>query len=133
MWVKKEPEFACQIRVNRGLYFHHGIFLSPQCVVHFASPNDDGMLSPESARVIETSLDVFLKGGELEIRQYSSQEQEKLRKPTEIANYALSCLGNAGYDLVNNNCEHFSNECAFGEKKSDQVNDIVSKLMSFVR
>ena len=43
-------------------------------------------------------------------------------------NYALSRLGEGGYDLVSNNCEHFSNECVFGKKTSNQVKDVLSIL-----
>ena len=38
-----------------------------------------------------------------------------------------------GYDLLNNNCDHFSNLCAFGKKKSDQVDDILNLLGGLFR
>ena len=28
MWVNKKPEYGNQIRVNRGLYYHHGVYES---------------------------------------------------------------------------------------------------------
>ena len=42
------------------------------------------------------------------------------RAPDEIAAAALSAVGRGGYDYRTNNCEHFSNECAFGEHYSRQ-------------
>ena len=37
-----------------------------------------------------------------------------------MAAAALSAVGRGGYDYRTNNCEHFSNECAFGEHYSRQ-------------
>ena len=39
-------------------------------------------------------------------------------------------LVDKGYDVVNNNCEHFSNECAFGEHKSFQVESVMGLLFN---
>ena len=38
-----------------------------------------------------------------------------------------------GYDLFNNNCEHFSNLCAFGKAKSDQIDNIMDILGGIFR
>ena len=37
MWEVKKPVYGDQIRVNRGLYAHHGIYASDDCVIHFAA------------------------------------------------------------------------------------------------
>lgn len=122
MWEKNiKPFYTAQIRVNRGFYYHHGIYLSDDAVVHFAAKESDSILDPTKARIILTTLEEFLRGGVIEVREYSEDEQKKVRDPSDIANYALSCLGNGGYDLLQNNCEHFSNECVFGVKSSEQV------------
>lgn len=127
MWKIKKPEFGDQIRVNRGIYYHHAIYASDDCVIQFGT--SVGMeISPENATVMITSLVEFARGEEVEVREYSNQEKQMLRKPTDIVNYALSCLGNKGYNLITNNCEHFSYECAFGKKYSEQVNTVFSFL-----
>lgn len=127
MWKKIKPEYGSQIRVNRGLYYHHGIYEDDDHVYQFASPTGSEV-SPENALIISTTLDVFLKGGELEVRVYSSDELKSKRSPIEIVSYAKSKLGSGlgTYDLINNNCEHFSNMCAFGVSKSNQVDDIMN-------
>lgn len=125
MWEQIKPEFGNQIRVNRGLYYHHAIYASDDCVIQFGT-NEGVEISMENAVVMVTTLSKFLNGGVLECRTYSEEEKKLLRSPSEIVNYALSCLGNKGYDLINNNCEHFSNECAFGKKYSEQVSNIFS-------
>ena len=55
-----------------------------------------------------------------ELRIYGRAERKLLRAPDEIAAAALSAVGRGGYDYRTNNCEHFSNECAFGEHYSRQ-------------
>ncbi len=42
-----------------------------------------------------------------------------------IVNYARACLGDGGYNLVFNNCEHFANVCTLGRFRSYQVENFV--------
>ncbi len=127
------PEYSAHIRVNRGFYYHHGIYLSDDCVVQFGGTGNDNVLDPKNAKIMIISLKDFLRNGQLEVREYNEEEKVLKRKPQDIANYALSQIGRTGYDLINNNCEHFANECVFGKKMSEQVNnvqDILSKIFS---
>lgn len=128
MWVKKTPVFGDQIRVSRGFYYHHGIYASDDCVFHFAPPGNTDRLDPSAARIIQTPLADFLKGGTLEVRTYTDEEMKIKREPKDIVNCAFTHLGEGGYDLISNNCEHFSNLCAFGSKTSNQVDKVFSFL-----
>ena len=128
MWEPKEPKYGDHIRVNRGFYSHHGIYASKNSVFHFAPPGQTDVLDPSAARIIETSLDEFLKGGKLEVRTYTPEELTRKKKPNEIIECAHSHLGEGGYDLISNNCEHFANLCVFGSKESNQVNAVLSFL-----
>lgn len=128
MWTIKEPSYGDQIRVHRGFYYHHGIYASEDCVIHFAPPGHTDQLDPSKARIIQTSLAVFLKGGTLEVRTYTEEELKRKRSPQEIIHCAFMHLGEGGYDIVSNNCEHFSNLCAFGTKSSNQVDQVFSFL-----
>lgn len=129
MWIKEKPSYGDQIRVNRGLYFHHGIYVSDDEVIQYASPKGSE-ISAKTALIIKTNLDTFLNGGEVEVRKYNSEELKKVRSKDEIVKFARSKLGSGlgEYDLINNNCEHFSNYCAFGIKESNQVEDIFKML-----
>ncbi len=130
MWSFKKPEYGNQIRVNRGLYYHHGIYESDDCVYQFASP-EGAEISPETAVVCTTTLEKFLNGGDLEVREYTEEELKELKPKDEIIKYAKDHLGEMGYNLISNNCEHFSNRCAFGKSESEQVNNIFSLLGGF--
>ena len=134
MWKEIKPEYGSQIRVNRGLYYHHGIYESDDVIYQFASPKGSE-ISPDTAIICTTNLTNFLNGGILEVRVYSEEELKELRSKDEIINFAKSNLNSnmGGYDLLNNNCEHFSNLCAFGKKKSNQVDDILNLLGGLFR
>lgn len=129
MWVNKKPIYGDQIRVNRGLYFHHGIYVSDEEVIQYASPKGSE-ISPKTALIISTSLKDFLKDGKVEVRTYNDDELKKVRSKDEIVKFARSELGKGlgEYNIIENNCEHFSNYCAFGEKKSNQVEDIMNLI-----
>ena len=128
MWEIKKPSYGDQIRVNRGMYTHHGIFISEDSVIHFAPPGNTDVLDPSKARVINTPLNEFLKGGVLEVRVYTDEELKRKRSPKVIVAEALAHLGEGGYNIISNNCEHFSNLCAFGKKESNQVEAVFSLL-----
>ena len=129
MWVKEKPSYGSQIRVNRGLYFHHGIYEDDNHVYQYASPKGSE-IKAETAIINVTTLSDFLKGGEVEVRKYNSEELKNKRSNDEIIKCAKSLVGTGlgEYNLINNNCEHFSNYCAFGKKESNRVEDIFKML-----
>ena len=128
MWEIKNPTFGDHIKVNRGLYSHHGIYANDDCVIHFAPPSNTGVIDPASAEVVMTTLADFLNGGLLEVRVFNDEELKTKRSPQDIINFAFSRIGDKGYNIISNNCEHFANECLFGVKKSNQVDSILSFL-----
>jgi hypothetical protein len=136
-WTKKNPSPADHIKTPRagGVYTHHGIYISDKEVIHFASEDSDNLLG-NGNEVINTNLDTFLKGGELLVREYSADEKTKLFDADHIITFARSCVGDDGYNLVVNNCEHFCNKCTMDEHRSQQVNEKLNILkgpkMSFI-
>ena len=129
MWEIKRPIFGDHIRVKRGLYSHHGIYASDDCVIHFAPPENTDVIDPSKARVIVTDLKTFLNGGVLEVRSFNQEELRLKRNPQDIINYAFSLVGEGGYNLISNNCEHFANDCLFGKKKSSQVDSVLAFVL----
>ena len=92
MWINKKPIFGDQIRVNRGYYYHHGIYEDDNHVYQFAAPKGSE-ISMANALIISTTLEEFLKGGVVEVREYNSAELKNKRSPEEIVKYAKSELG----------------------------------------
>lgn len=126
-WSKKKPKPADHIKTPRagGIYTHHGIYISDKEIIHFASEDSDNLLGTGN-EIINTDLSVFLKGGELFVREYSAEKKAELLDDSTIISYARSCVGDGDYNLVFNNCEHFCNECTFGEHRSKQVEDAIN-------
>ncbi|HOP10984.1 MAG TPA: lecithin retinol acyltransferase family protein [Oscillospiraceae bacterium] len=133
VWKAKQPEIGDQIRVGRQYYFHHGIYVGNAEVVHFCAENGDGVNDPMSVKVRKTGLPQFLLGGFLEVREYSLAEKRQRRKPEEIVKTALARLGEGGYDALKNNCEDFSNECAFGKRMPSQVDEFRKKIGELIK
>ena len=127
IWCFKSPKRGDHIRVCRmdGLYYHHGIYVSDNEVIHFTGDDDDSVLDWSKAHVISTGLARFLSGGEVEVKEYNDEELADLYPVEGIVNYARACLGDDGYNLIFNNCEHFANACTLGKYRSRQVENFL--------
>ncbi|HFE9701212.1 TPA: lecithin retinol acyltransferase family protein [Clostridium perfringens] len=124
IWSIKEPSKGDHIRVNRGIYSHHGIYVSDDEVIHFTGTEDDSILDWSKNKVIKTGIDYFLRGGRLEVKEYTEDELSDLYPVEHIVIYARACLGDRGYNLIFNNCEHFANVCTLGRFRSKQVENV---------
>lgn len=131
VWEHKHPATGDHIRVNRsGIYNHHGIYVSDDEVIHFTGQEDDSVLDWSKCEVISTNLATFLKDGSVEVKIYTDNEREDLYPVESIISYARACLGDEGYNLVFNNCEHFANVCTLGRFRSRQVEKVFSSKLS---
>lgn len=126
-WVSKTPVFGDIVRTKVTFYHHYGIFVDEQTIIQFGMP-DNVTQNAADIRVLSSDVAAFLRGGEMEVGVPDRQERKKLRNPRQIVEIARSRLGEDGYDLLHNNCEHFVNECAFGEKTSSFLQGIRVKL-----
>lgn len=126
-WAQKSPQKGDHIRVQRigGLYAHHGVYISDDEVIHFTGQDDDSILDWSKCEVIKTDLATFLKGGTVEVKEYTDEEFQDLYSPEQIVIYARSCIGDKGYHLAFNNCEHFANVCTLGRFRSQQVERVL--------
>lgn len=130
IWFQGPVKKGDHIRVNRGLYYHHGVYFSPDEVIHFTGAENDNILDWSENQVITSDLLRFLQGGTLEIRGYTQEEERDLYHPDQIHQYAKSCLGDKGYNLLWNNCEHFSNTCTLGRHRSEQIERLTTGRFS---
>lgn len=100
------------IYVERGVYTHHGVDMGGGWVIHFASP--DG--TKTGALIRWTTIDDFAGQAEVRVQVYGVRFDAE-----RAAERARSMLGQSGYDLFANNCEHFATWCVTGEHSSAQV------------
>ena len=113
------------LSVNRGIYKHYGVYVGNDTVVHF-SGGEGFELSAKRACIRKTSLENFRKNDEIQIETRCCESYS--RKETVMR--ALGAVGTekGKYALPWNNCEQFTNWCRYGEKRSSQVEQFVSKV-----
>ena len=126
-WKLIEPVKGDHIRVKSNQLYHHGIYIGNDEVIQFGGPFDM-FTKPKDIVVEKVSIEEFLKGGFLEVKVFDRKERKQKRNVDDIVNTALSMLGEGGYDILYNNCEHFVNYCILGEKKSSQVDDLHKEI-----
>lgn len=123
--IENKPMPGDVLSVNRGIYKHYGVYVGNNTVVHF-SGGEGFELSAKRACIRKTSLENFRKNDEIQIETRCCESYS--RKETVIR--ALGAVGTekGKYALPWNNCEHFANWCRYGEKRSSQVEQFVSKV-----
>ena len=116
----KHMTLVDEIIARTKSYYHYGIQISENEIVHFVGPS---YFKRKESKIEIISIDSFLRNGTLEIvkdyKPYFSREK--------IVERALSQVGTKFgiYSIPDNNCEHFATWCATGIKQSQQ-----SKLLS---
>lgn len=126
-WIQASPNPGDPVRVKVQFYHHYGIFVSEDRVIQFGLP--DGPSRPAAEiRVLSSDVYTFLQGGNLEVGKPDRQERKQLRSAEQVIAYAESKLGQDGYHLLHNNCEHFMNECLFGKSTSATVQGLRARL-----
>ena len=135
------PKIGDHIFVDRSvlgvkLYEHHGIYVGDDKVVHYNGLARGIVLEKSCfeeilsnvvpldkrnvAKVEMTSLEEFASGDTWQIKKHANAPFSG----TDIALCAKSRVGEQKYNLLINNCEHFCNECVFGEHISQQVQNV---------
>ena len=111
------------VRVHRKEhYYHFGIAVDENTVIHFTALTDDMTSNKKEMKILETSLERFLRGGQLEVQTpYDSRFTRD--EVVEKAKRWVNCSQFRGkyYNLTTNNCEHFARYCYYGSHKSNQV------------
>ena len=121
-WILTSARRGDLIRVGfHGLY-HYGVYLSDDCVVQFGrNPIHHDPTPAEQVEVLATDLADFLAGGFLEVCSLSPLERLQARPREKVARCALSRLGERGYHILTNNCEHFATSCLTGKPVCTQA------------
>lgn len=131
-WAYDPPRFGDIIRVRIGSVYHYGIFVSESEVIAFGlPPTAETLKEPQNIKVLATDIDVFSAGNLVEAAQLSFAEKRRRASPEKIVAAARERIGEGGYNIIHNNCEHFVNEIVFGEKISEQENAVREKWLRF--
>jgi Lecithin retinol acyltransferase len=109
---------------------HHGIDVGDGSVVHWSTGPSEAKGSPgkiggmERAEVRQTSLAEFAAGRPVWVRTY-----RRCHGADAVVARARARVGQRGYDLAENNCEHFACWCKTGQHKSAQVRDVAAAIV----
>jgi len=101
----------------RGAH-HDGIDLGNGYVIHLTGAPGAGKVG---ARVRIDTLTVFAAGRPVTVRPYGGNHD-----PDAIIARAMSRLGDGGYHLIFNNCQHFARWCVTGDHVSEQVDSVAA-------
>jgi hypothetical protein len=119
-----KPGDHIAVRRREG-YTHHGIYLGVGRVAHFT--DEGGLAAKSGARVSESALGAFLRGGTLLRRRH-----RHALPPAEVVSRARAVAQGLRqwepYHLVRNNCEHFATYCAVRRRRSVQVRQVAGAL-----
>ena len=101
-------------------YSHHGIDCGDGKVIHFDFDPGRKLLSTfckrDLSQICETTLEDFSRGRPVRARNY-----ERCDDVEKVIARARCRVGESGYHLFGNNCEHFSVWCKTGSHESTQV------------
>ena len=100
----------------KGVYKHYGIDCGDGTVIHYRKPSE----------VIEqTPLETFSQGNPVYVAEYSPGFGYI---PDVVVERAKSRLGEHDYNLLTNNCEHFTSWCKTGISDSKQIRNYLPAI-----
>lgn len=126
-WWPGECCFGDMIRVNLGSIYHYGIFVNENRVIQFGLPPVPDNNNGDEIKVCVSDIETFSCGKIIEIAHPDRRELKTKKAPERIVETAENRIGEGGYDMLNNNCEHFAYECYLGIKKSEQQESILKR------
>ena len=101
--------------IDRGPYWHHAIDRGDGTVVHFAGP-----VKQKAFAVVQVDTYENFVGDNYNYCVLTRQYGPRLA-PDETVRRAEAMVGNSGYNLFWNNCEHLATWCVTGTSESRQV------------
>ena len=124
-WQPTDAKRGDMVRIQIGSLYHYGVFVSEDEVIQFGYPPLPEFAEQNAVVTVgKVDVDAFSCGSIIEVAELDRREKKKRLPPEETVARARERLGEGGYNLIHNNCEHFAYECVFGEKKSEQTDKI---------
>lgn len=123
-WQPINAASGDMIRVRIGAIYHYGVFVSEEEVIAFGMPpvpEYDG--HPLRFTVCAVDVDTFSCQKIVETAVFDRQEAKTRIPPQQAVAAARARLGETGYNLIHNNCEHFAFSCVLGKKHCQQEED----------
>ena len=130
-WEPVQCRAGDMIRIRLGSLYHYGIFVSEDEVIQFGlPPTAENRAKEGEPSVLATDIDVFACGCIVETAVLDRSESKRRLPAEETVSRARAAIGKGGYNIIHNNCEHFVNECVFGEARCLQAEDVRRRWLS---
>ena len=128
IWWQSECKFGDMIRISFGNFYHYGIFVSEEEVIQFGLPPFEGLLNRkfEEIAVCVSDIDTFSGGRVVEVASVEKTDKKKRLSPKKTVQRARERIGEKGYDILHNNCEHFARYCYLGESRCEVTESVVN-------
>ena len=127
-WQLIDVSFGDMIRVKNGSIWHYGIYVSDDEVIQFGlAPRQRTQNSDGNVVVCTSTMDVFCDGDFVEVAVPEKRDKKRM-SPAQTVQNARNRLGEGGYNIIHNNCEHFAYQCYLGEKYCSQTDDVRQKF-----
>ena len=124
-WKLDEPKLGSMIRVKVGPLYHYGVYVNDDEIIQFGvNPALRQGKSESEIDVCITDIENFLCGEFLEVAIPEGAERLKWKRPKSAVDTARKRLGERGYHLLYNNCEHFAYECVTGTRYCSQTENV---------
>ena len=115
------------IRVNLGGLYHYGIYVSDDEVIQFGYPPVLRNIDKDKVVVVSTDITTFACEKIVEVGSFVYSDHKKRFKPEVVVDNARNRIGEGGYNIIHNNCEHFAFECYCGLHYSSQEEEAREK------
>jgi len=125
-WTVREGRTGDMIRVHVNSQLdHYGVYVSDSEIIQFGkNPSLRLGVTEADVAVLATDINEFRNGAYPEFADMSFTEKLKRIKPERSIEIARERIGDKGYNILHNNCEHFAYECIFGKKYSSQEENV---------
>lgn len=131
-WTVREGKKGDMVRVHCNEQVdHYGVYVSDTEVIQFGkNPSLRIGATEADVCVLSTDINEFRNGTYPEFADMSFSEKMKRLNPEKTVKLARERLGEGGYNIIHNNCEHFAYECVFGKKYSSQEEKVRALIKS---
>lgn len=127
-YIVKEPKAGDIVKVEMSnKLYHYGIYLGDDKIIEYGSAKDFLNTKKEDVKVQISSMKEFLSGKMALVRVYSLIDKIKKNSVKKTIKKAMDRIDEQKYDPINNNCEHFVNECVFNKHISKQSDKFMHK------
>lgn len=126
-WSVEDLSYGDIIRVKFGSIYHFGIYVSDDEVIQFGYPPVLREKDKDHIVVVSTDIDTFSCGQLVEVGSFTFFDHKKRLRPEITVETARQQIGQGGYDLIHNNCEHFAMMCYSGIRFSYQEEEMRKK------